>query len=230
MLRVLEKLGHSTVVAATGIEVVSMTAKQEFDLVFMDIHLPELDGLAATAAIRGREKISALHLPILAMTVDAMTGDRERCLEAGMDGYVSKPVHLSEIEQVLEGWMRTPRPQAPGVAHPPWNKLEVLNRLDGDEELFRELIQVFLVESPKLVEELRHAVCERNSDAVMRAAHSIKGELSYLGADAATQAAQQLEAMGRDHDLSRTEEILALLRQELERLYVAIRDPAGVGR
>ncbi len=104
ILRVLEKMGHSSVLAHNGKEALALAFSQKFDLVFMDVQMPEMDGLAATEAIRQREKSSGTHLPIFAMTAHAMKGDRERCLQAGMDGYITKPIRFSDIEKTLSSF------------------------------------------------------------------------------------------------------------------------------
>jgi CheY-like chemotaxis protein len=101
--RLLEKRGHTVVVAATGREAVEAFSRQKFDLVMMDVQMPEMDGFQATAAIRTRENGTGVHTPIIAMTAHAMTGDRERCLAAGMDGYVSKPIQAQELFGAVEG-------------------------------------------------------------------------------------------------------------------------------
>jgi CheY-like chemotaxis protein len=158
ILRVLQKMGHTAVLAQNGKEALALAAAEKFDLVFMDVQMPEMDGLAATGAIRENEKISGAHLPIFAMTAHAMKGDRERCLEAGMDGYITKPVRFSDIEETLSGLASAPpgpvkAEAVEGAAF--WNRAEALGRIGGDEELLRELCQIFLEESPKLLEKLR---------------------------------------------------------------------------
>ncbi len=111
-----------------------------------------------------------------------------------------------------------------------WQRAEALDRLGGDEELLRELCQIFLEESPKLVRKLRQAVVDGNPEAVMRAAHSLKGELSYLGAGSASQIARRLEDMGDDKDLSQAVETLASLERELAHLHSAMKDSTGMLR
>ncbi|MGZ4832261.1 MAG: response regulator, partial [Terriglobales bacterium] len=101
--RLLEKLGHAPELVSTGREAAAMAESGRFDLVFMDVQMPDMDGFAATAAIREREKASGAHLPIFAMTAHAMKGDEERCLAAGMDGYISKPVNFSKVQEILGG-------------------------------------------------------------------------------------------------------------------------------
>jgi two-component system, sensor histidine kinase and response regulator len=191
--------------------------------------MPEMDGMAATAAIRESEKNSGTtHLPIFAMTAHAMKGDRERCLEAGMDGYIAKPVRFSDIEQTLSNLSRAPiAPAKPVAPTASWNKTEALDRIGGDEELLQELCQIFLEESPKLMQKLQQAVTEGDSDGVTRAAHSLKGESSYLGAGGTSKAARDLEEMGRCKDLSRASETLVVLEREVAGLQRHLKDLAG---
>jgi two-component system sensor histidine kinase/response regulator len=195
----------------------------------MDVQMPEMDGMAATAAIREHEKEKgATHLPIFAMTAHAMKGDRERCLAAGMDGYLTKPVRFSDIEQTLSSAVRSPMvPSQPAVPKASWDKTEALDRIGGDEQLLQELCEIFLEESPKLLQKLHQAVAAGDADAVMRAAHSLKGESSYLGAGGTSQAARQLEEMGRGNDLSRAGETLGVLEREVAGLRLNLKELAG---
>jgi two-component system, sensor histidine kinase and response regulator len=245
ILRVLQKMGHTPVLAKTGKEALSFAASEQFDVVFMDVQMPEMDGLAATAAIREGEKNSGTHLPIFAMTAHAMTGDRERCLRSGMDGYITKPVRFSDIEQTLAGLALS----NPAPLHPPiepaastrpaastqpaatatfWNKAEALERTQGDENLLDEICQIFLQESPKLLRKLQQAVASGDASGVMHAAHSLKGESSYLCASGTVQAARDLEEMGRKLDLSGARDRLAILEQEMEGLYRDLQDKRAV--
>ena len=229
IVRVLQKMGHAPVLAQNGKEALTLASTEKFDLIFMDVQMPEMDGMAATAAIRESErKNGRTHLPIFAMTAHAMKGDRERCLEAGMDGYITKPVRFSDIEQTLSGIARAPKAPAKLVAPTTsWNKTEALDRIGGDEELLQELCQIFLEESPKLMQKLQLAIAAGDSDGVTRAAHSIKGEASYLGAGGSSQAARELEEMGRCKDLSRASETLAVLEREVAGLHHHLRELAG---
>ncbi|HUK25158.1 MAG TPA: response regulator [Terriglobales bacterium] len=230
VVRVLARMGHSTVVAVNGREALSLVSSQRFDLVFMDVQMPEMDGLTATQAIREMEKESGQHMPIFAMTAYAMTGDRERCLQAGMDGYIAKPVRFSDIEKTLANVSGTgaPAPARAESEHPVWNRAEALERLSGDEELLRELCQIFLRESSTLVEKLHRALKANQPQEVQKAAHSLKGEVSYLAASNAAQIAKKLEEMGRQGNLTRAAEMIALLEQELARLSAAIQESEGV--
>jgi len=231
IIRVLQKMGHNPVLAQTGKEALALASAETFDLVFMDVQMPEMDGLAATAAIRESEKNSRTHLPIFAMTAHAMKGDRERCLEAGMDGYISKPVRLSDIEQTLAELARPLAAKAKPLAEAAsWNRAEALARIGGDEELLGDLCHIFLEESPKLMQKLQQAVAAGDTDGVMRAAHSLKGETSYLGANRTSHAARQLEDMGRDQNLSQASDTFATLERELASLHRELQDLAGTQR
>jgi two-component system sensor histidine kinase/response regulator len=228
ILRVLEKMGHSSVLACTGKEAIALAFGQKFDLAFMDVQMPEMDGLAATEAIRQREKSSGTHLSIFAMTAHAMKGDRERCLQAGMDGYITKPIRFSDIEKTLSSFSSAQSVSVPSPSGKiPWGKAEALERLGGDEDLLREVCRIFLDESPNLLRKLREAIADTDTEAVMRAAHSLKGELGYLGAPEAAQVARELEDMGHEKNLSRAPELFTLLERELAGLHLALKDPAG---
>jgi CheY-like chemotaxis protein len=104
--RVLERAGHTVTIAGNGVECLDQVSDREFDLVLMDVMMPEMDGLSATVAIREREQGTDRHLPIVALTANAMQGDREKCLEAGMDGYVSKPIELPILFQEIAETLR----------------------------------------------------------------------------------------------------------------------------
>jgi CheY-like chemotaxis protein len=228
ILRVLEKMGHTTVLAHNGKEALALASAEKFDLAFMDVQMPEMDGLAATAAIRENEKARGTHLPIFAMTAHAMKGDRELCIGAGMDGYITKPVRFSDIEQTVADLGKRPLPPAKLTEETPsWNRAEALNRIGGDEDLLLDLCNIFLEESPKLMQKLQQAVAAGDSDGVMRAAHSLKGESSYLGAGGTSQAARQLEEMGRNKDLSRANDTLATLEREVAGLHLDLKELAG---
>jgi two-component system sensor histidine kinase/response regulator len=228
IVRVLEKMGHSPTMAHNGREALALATKGKFDLVFMDVQMPEMDGLAATRAIRESQERSGTHLPIFAMTAHAMKGDREQCLAAGMDGYITKPVRFSDIQQTLAGVTADLRAVPPPVVPGSWDKAAALDRLEGDEELLQDICRIFLEESPKLITRLQEAVTQGDPEAVSRAAHSLKGESGYLGAANVSQMAKQLEAMGRARELSQAPAILELLQKEMAGLSSAMRQTTGV--
>jgi len=231
-VRMLEKRGHYVTVVGNGTEALAAVESQPFDLVLMDVQMPEMDGLEATAAIREQEKTSGQHLPIIAMTAHAMEGDRERCLAAGMDGYVPKPVASHELFAAIDGL-------AAGIFHPqeglpmPSGERKLLDeesllaRVDGDLELLKELIQGFLEERPNMVAAISDALAHEDAKATERAAHALKGVLGVLGATSASEAALALEALGRRGDLTGSQEAWDRLEEELgqlEPVLTALRD------
>jgi CheY-like chemotaxis protein len=236
VLRMLEKMGHATRIAANGKEALAALAAESFDLVLMDVQMPTMDGLTATRSIRELEKQTGLHIPIIAMTAHVMKGDQERCLEAGMDGYVAKPLSSKQIEQAIARTrISEPVTQAPPrvkvALRPlvPWDLAKALETLDGDEHLLHAIVQIFLEESPKQLAKLKRAVTETNSELLERTAHSLKGELSYLGMPAVSQRARELERMGRDCDLEHASEVLAIFEAEVSAVTASMRSmPAAV--
>ena len=226
-VRVLEKMGHSVVLANNGKEALSTLATQQFDLVLMDLQMPEMDGLTATKQIREQEIQTQAHLPIIAMTAHALKGDRERCLEGGMDGYVSKPINVKDLKDAIAavvqgGTIRgiaSARPAEPAITPTgttaAWNVSETLQRLGGDVQLLEEVIQIFLTETPLKLAKLREAIAQSSPDTMEKTAHSLKGELGYLGITAASQRARELEEMGRKNELENAASAFAALEAEL---------------
>ena len=228
-VRMLEKRGHVVLVAGNGREVLETLKNQAIDLVLMDVQMPELDGLETTAAIRKGEKGTGRHLPIVAMTAHAMKGDRERCLTAGMDGYVSKPVKAEQLFKTIEEIVASGAGAAAvaGGVPPPDGVLDAdlaLARLDGDRQLLKELVKVFQEEWPRMRDEIWQAIAERNLKALGRAAHTLKGSVGNFAAPAAFDAALKLELIAHEGDLTQAEEACARLQEEIERLYPALEE------
>jgi CheY-like chemotaxis protein len=220
-VRLLEKKGHTVVVAGDGVEAVRAVADQPFDLVLMDVQMPEMDGFDATAAIRARERGTGRHVPILAMTAYAMKGDRERCLAAGMDGYVSKPIQPRELWQAIEALVPANGAEQE-MASPAVDVREALDRVGGDAELLHELADVFLADCPRMWRNLGEALGKGDARQVARAAHALKGSVATFGARAAHGLAEQLERKGREGDLTQAADIAARLDDELQRLQSAL--------
>ena len=167
--------------------------------------MPNMDGFEATAAIRENEAASGGHIPFIAMTANAMKGDRERCLEAGMDGYVSKPVQLKELFEAVEAAVPGPAGNGSPLRLPSGDAIDretALARMEGDEEHLKELASIFLEEYAGLVGRLQAAADNCDRKALERAAHSFKGSLGVFAAGAAVDAAQRLESMAATGDMA----------------------------
>jgi len=198
----LKKAGHAVVVANNGREAVATLESQPFDIVLMDVQMPELDGLEATVQIRERERATGARVPIIAMTANALKGDREKCIEAGMDDYLTKPIRTDALFDALHRWsldsLGTPRPAIepperalPSV--PAFSAHEALQRVGGDREMLREIAQLLLEDAPPKVEQLRAARASGDLPAVKRLAHGLKGAVSNLGGLQMAEALRTLE-------------------------------------
>ena len=223
-VRMLEKQGCRVDVAANGVEALEMLKALPYDLIFMDCQMPEMDGFEATAEIRRREKLSGHHVPIIAITANAMQGDRERCLEAGMDGYIAKPIEPEELRKALQ--LHRANPPAVGEdtggkepASEVIDRAALLARVSGDMEPLAELVRLFLDTYPSTLSEVREAVARADSEAVERAAHNLKGSVSYFSAKGAFEAALSLEKMGRENNLRDVQAACAALENEMRRLH-----------
>jgi CheY-like chemotaxis protein len=233
VVRMLEKRGHLVVCALNGQEAIEKLEAEPFDVVLMDVQMPETDGLEATRIIRERERAADRRTPIVAMTAHAMKGDRERCLAAGMDGYISKPLRAGELFETISRLVPPTGKASKGTSRVQGGAPEVMDmaaatmRLEGDVELLKEIADVFLEQSPQLLLRIKEAAERGDSKTVERAAHTIKGSVSNFAAEPAYRAAQKLEEMGRHGDINRAGEACADLESEIERLKPAL---AALGR
>lgn len=209
----LERHGHTVTVANHGREVLGAIESDKFDLILMDVQMPEMDGLEATEIIRARERDTEDHVPIVAMTAHAMQGDRQRCLDAGMDEYIAKPIRAHQLFQTVANVLGLssqplPAPDLPsGGAHIPsqeagslWDLNVALESVKGDKDLLRIVMETYLEESPRLVDTMRKSIEQADGPQLNMAAHSLKGSLRFFGAEQGFQLAYQLELMGRDKD------------------------------
>jgi CheY-like chemotaxis protein len=219
---ILRRRGHAVTLAAHGREALDRLAEASFDLVLMDVQMPEMNGLEATRAIRAAEAGSGRHLPIVAMTAHAMAGDRERCLAAGMDDYLTKPIRAEALITHVERMTMSTDEASTGRQAPAFNLQEALERVDNDEELLAEIAGLFLTDAPEMLEAVATAVAAGDADAVSRAAHRLKGSILTFGAAEAAAWAQSLEQTGRDFDLSGARADLARLTQAVARLRTAL--------
>jgi PAS domain S-box-containing protein len=228
----LEGAGHTVRVAANGREAVAAWEQEAFDVVLMDVQMPEMDGFEATAAIRAREQAAGRHTPIVAVTAHAMKGDRERCLAAGMDTYVTKPIRTEELWRTIAECLHRKEEGKPENSSglPPPDTLDsagLLRQVNGDRELLAELVTVFRADSARLRGEIAAGLERGDARAVERAAHTLKGLVRFFGATAAAEVALRLEQLGRAGDLAGGREALARLTAENDRLLAAL--PAGAG-
>jgi PAS domain S-box-containing protein len=226
-VRLLEKRGHRVRVANNGKEALAALQNRSFDVVLMDVQMPEMDGFEATAAIRRQEQVTGRHLPIIAMTAYAMKDDRERCLAAGMDHYISKPIRAQELFDSVEGIAPPVREPAHQIVEEVYDAAVIdeaaaLSRVGNDRSLLQELAQLFLLECPRNLGDLQTAVRERNAAKLKAAAHALKGSVDTFGAKSAFAAALRLEILGRSGTLDGAEMALATLEKEIDRLQPAL--------
>ena len=222
-VRLLEERGHSVEVVNNGRAAVERVAEQPFDVVLMDVQMPEMDGIEATAAIRRAEAQTGGHIPIVAMTAHAMKGDRDRFLAAGMDGYVAKPVRPHELYAAVEGGDPNAEAELPAPVDVPFEWDAALENVGGDEAMLRELAEMFFTECPKLMEQIREHIAGADGPELRRAAHTLKGSAHVFGAEEVAGAAHRLEEIGREEAFADAEEALALLEDEVTRLLPALR-------
>jgi signal transduction histidine kinase/CheY-like chemotaxis protein/HPt (histidine-containing phosphotransfer) domain-containing protein len=219
--RLLERLGHAVVLCDDGRSAIAAIETERPDIVLMDVQMPEMDGFAATAAIREREaaRSSDSRLPIVALTAHAMKGDRERCLAAGMDDYLTKPIRPAELAAVLARFAdEVRRPAEADELGPALDEAAALAYAGDDRRLLGELLGVFLEDSPGHLQAIRVAVAGANPAALMRAAQTMNDSLQVLGAAPATALVALLEALGREGRLDGAAALLARLEPELERV------------
>jgi CheY-like chemotaxis protein len=229
-VKLLESLGYRADVAANGLEALEALSRIPYSAVLMDVQMPEMDGYEATAEIRRREESEGLRTPVIAMTANVMQGAREKALEAGMDDYVSKPVKAEELDAVLERWLLhdedkvgqdTSAPGAGnGTAAPNGSiddsVLEGLRELqeEGEPDILKELIELFLEDVPPQLKALREAEERDDAKSVERIGHTLKGSCGNLGAVRMAAISAELEEIGRTGDLAPAPALLSRLEEE----------------
>jgi two-component system, sensor histidine kinase and response regulator len=218
---ILEKRGHSLVHADNGREAVEAVARETFDLILMDVQMPEMDGFEATRRIRELEEPTGRHTRIVAMTAHAMTGDRERCLAAGMDDYLSKPLRKEDLLQVLEGASAQENEDA-GDRVLPYNREQLLEQCEGDEELMSELISIFHDNTPRIVQAIGQAVGKCDGPALAVQAHKLMNSLGAFGASTARTLALRLEKHGQENNFGGAKERFTELERETDKIYAAL--------
>lgn len=214
----LERRGHTVVVVANGKETVEAAATQRFDVILMDAQMPEMDGFEATAAIRERERGECErggrpHIPIVAVTARAMKGDRERCLSAGMDGYISKPLDVEELMDVMATVTATRTGDLPVV-----DREAVWATIDGDADLLAEITDLYFETVPGYMTHIREAVEDGDAAALERAAHALRGCVTSLGGERAAAVAARLEEIGASREVRDAGAALTRLDAEIAEL------------
>jgi signal transduction histidine kinase/CheY-like chemotaxis protein len=215
----LERRGHKVVIAVNGREAVEAIQRQSFDVVLMDVQMPEMGGFESTLAIREIDRERGTHIPIIAMTAHAMKGDRQRCLAAGMDEYMTKPLEARQLCLLVE--QMAARGSTVGAAETDAAavSLQVLARVGGDRELLAEISRLFVEDAPRHLERIRQALDAGDGEALRRAAHGLKGAAANFDAEGVVAAARTLEEIGRTHQFDgRGESAWRELSEESERL------------
>jgi PAS domain S-box-containing protein len=236
-LGILQIQGYNVTVVSNGREALEAHAQGAFDLILMDCHMPEMDGFEATREIRGRERMSTgTRMPIIALTANAMAQDREECLNAGMDDHLSKPFSMQTLQDMLDRWMpkaaSAPANDAEPAARAGGKAGEVLDRqvldqlrkvlTNGKPELLSRVINLYLAESPKLVQKLRQAAVASDAPELARAAHSLKSSSGNVGARALSRYCEDVEASVRRADTEEARRIVAQIETEHRRVQTAL--------
>ncbi|MBE7495109.1 MAG: response regulator [Verrucomicrobiaceae bacterium] len=233
--KLLEERGHRVQIASNGQEAVEAVRQENFDAILMDIHMPEMNGFQATAAIRQIEEKYGGHVPIIAMTANALKGDREQCVAAGMDDYVSKPIHSAELLHAVERFMHgrsaaPPRLEITGLPSvaararkrvPPF-KPEAFIAAAGGPEMARQLVAIYAEDSGRFLQEASAALAAGNSVALYEAAHALKGMLGVYTATRASETASHLCHLAQDGDLFGARALLEKLKKECSKLGTAL--------
>ncbi len=230
----LTKAGHTVQIADNGRKAIQALEEGGFDLILMDVSMPEMDGLEATRAIRQREKETGEHIPIIAMTAFATKEYREKCLEAGMDGYVSKPVKPDKLREAIAQFLhREPEALAMSPVEgseepqptPPVDLKVALEVVGDDMELLQMVVDMFMEEYSRQMEVLGEALAGQDAPAVESSAHALKGVLANIGSGPARDLAQNLETRGEESNFSGASVVLEKLRGEIERLVAFFSKP-----
>jgi CheY-like chemotaxis protein len=244
----LKSVGHTVRVAANGHEALAALAEEPFDVILMDVQMPEMDGFEVTTALRAAETAAGVRrrLPVIALTAHAQKGDEEECLRRGMDDYIAKPIQPRELYRVLgrfgprtaagpslKSEIRNPKPETDVLAAdfgvrasdlPVIDAVAFRGRCGGRDDLVGQVARLFLSECPRYVDALRTALAQADAAAVRAAAHTLKGAVGNLSATPAYEAARRLEDLAHDGRLDAAGPALHALEAELDRLRSALRD------
>ena len=220
-IRLLEKLGHKVTLAQNGSEAFSCWQAGKFDAILMDVDMPVMNGFEATAKIREAERSSGSHIPIVAMTAHAMKGDREDCINHGMDGYISKPIDTEALWHELES-IKPPSSKASDRDTPMADELTVADfdkamiLMDNSRELFDEIVSLFMQDAPPHLQKIKDGLAQGNADWVQHSAHALKGMVGIFSAEKTTKAAEWVEKNAGHADLGAGVEKLEIALNELQ--------------
>jgi two-component system, sensor histidine kinase and response regulator len=219
----LEKRGHEVTVAVDGRQAVSLFEKHSFDMILMDVQMPDMDGYEATAAIRAREKLIGSRIPIVAMTAHAMKGDRERCLAEGMDAYLSKPIRANDLFAIVEGDDASkPAVNEKAVEKSSFDEAALLERVDGNLDIAIRLAAAFVAESSETLKQLQEAIGKGDAKGVNYAAHALKGAISNFGAKEAVDVAFSIEKFGKKEQVDRAKSLFPKLEGHVRNLQATL--------
>jgi PAS domain S-box-containing protein len=227
-VHLIERRGHSVIVAENGRQAIEALERHKFDLVLMDVQMPEIGGLEATRIIREKEKASGQHLPIVAMTAHTMHGDREQCLEAGMDGYLAKPIDpktfLQTVERISERSAESGSPQGGGATGDTGalDSKALLARFSGNRKLLRNIVKTFREDCPRMMDRIRTALTARDAVSLADGAHALKGSIGNFGESAALETTREMEKAARQGKLDGTWELYATLEDQIALLLPAL--------
>ena len=218
ILRLLEKNGFHATLVENGRQAVDRFDLHTFDIILMDVQMPEMDGFEATREIRKLEKQSGGHIPVIAMTAYATEGDRERCLAAGMDAYVSKPISAAKLFKAIEARLVSEEPaqSTDGQKGDLLNKDGLIKSFENDHSLLQELVEIFINDYPQLLTTLRKSLETTDAKTFSRTAHSLKGMLRNFQAEAAAETAFDLEKRGQQGQLEGVDQIIESLAGQLD--------------
>lgn len=218
MEKILMKLGHEVTIAENGKEALNAFVNGCYDLIFMDIQMPVMDGFEATARIRDLEDRDH-HIPIVALTAHALKGDREKCLQMGMDDYLSKPIEKKDVIKVIGAWTRPEAPQpAPAATVSDPESDMTLPPFASDIFFFQEMIESLRTNAPALLQRVADAMQSADAKQIQIAAHTVKGSLSNFGKNQATQTAAEIEHLARDGKLEHVNDAYRQLQQNVDQL------------
>jgi len=222
-----QKLGCYADVVGNGKEALDALEVADYDVVLMDCQMPELDGYEATGRLRARET-GGWHTVVVAMTAHAIEGDREKCLAAGMDDYLSKPLRIEDLRTILEKYQPAQATEEPAVEP---ERIEMLRELgaDGAEDILTDLIDTFMGNAPELLSEAEQGLTRGESGLVARAAHTLMGSCSNFGAKPLQDLCRQLEALARSQEFegsangkTNARQLLSAILEELSRVGAAL--------